>query len=189
MKLPLVVINAYEWGLMNIPFSQRYSVDSPPSSNPEYKHIVLIVDESVRGDYLSLNGYHKPTTPYLDSLNNNALLNLGVTSAVANSSANTNYILRNGVTIDELPDKNFKTLAKPTIFQFAKNAGYSTFFLDAQSSYKGLQNYMSSFDLSAVDYFMSLKNKDHYQQSDRKLLNKYIKLRESSEGSTFTILC
>ena len=37
-------------------------------------NIVFIVDESMRGDHLSLNGYSRPTTPFLEELNRNGLM-------------------------------------------------------------------------------------------------------------------
>jgi glucan phosphoethanolaminetransferase (alkaline phosphatase superfamily) len=39
-----------------------------PVQHPLAAHIILMVDESVRGDMLSVNGYHRDTTPYLAAL-------------------------------------------------------------------------------------------------------------------------
>lgn len=183
IKVPLSIFNAYNDGLMDIPFTSRNQVTVTPTNSSHYKNIILLVDESVRGDYLSINGYPKKTTEYLSSLDN--LLTLGSISSVANSSATTNYILRNGVTIKELPDKSFQTLKKPNIFQYAKKAGYKTVFLDAQSNYQGLQNIMSSYDLEHIDHFVTLKNKDDYAKSDRRILKKLNKILEKTDDKYF----
>jgi glucan phosphoethanolaminetransferase (alkaline phosphatase superfamily) len=183
IKVPLSIFNAYNDGLMDIPFAKRDQVVAIPSKDSHYKNIILLVDESVRGDYLSVNGYPKRTTEYLSSLDN--LLTLGSISSVANSSANSNYILRNGITIKELPDKGFKTLKKPNIFQYAKKAGYKTVFLDAQSNYQGLQNIMSNYDLEHIDHFITLKNKDDYAKSDRRILKKLNKVLEKTDDKFF----
>ncbi|MCK7485365.1 MAG: hypothetical protein MZU97_07245 [Bacillus subtilis] len=38
-----------------------YVSETTPQNN-----IVLVIDESIRGDHLSVNGYSRPTTPFLD---------------------------------------------------------------------------------------------------------------------------
>ncbi len=183
VKVPLSIFNAYDTGLMDIPYSKRDEVESAPTKSSHYKNIILIVDESVRGDYLSINGYEKNTTSYLSSLDN--LLTMGSIPSVANASASTQYILRNGVTIDELPDRNYKTLKKQTIFQYAKKAGFNTLYLDAQTYYKKLQNYMSSYDMEHIDHYITLRNKDNLAFSDRRMVKKLSKELKNSSGSNF----
>ena len=68
-------------------------------------------------------------------------------ASVAVSSANSNYILIDGIAVSESPGSGFKTLSKPIIFQYTQRAGFSTFFMDDQSSHNALQNYMSSLEL------------------------------------------
>jgi len=185
VKVPLSIFNAYDDGLMDIPFVKRDRVVATPTSNPHFKNIILLVDESVRGDYLSINGYPKKTTEYLSSLDK--LFTLGSISSVANSSANSNYILRNGITLEELPDKEYKTLKKPSIFQYAKKAGFKTIFLDAQSNYQGLQNNMSSYDLEDIDFFITQRNKDDYSLSDRRITKQLSKILADNSKDKFFV--
>ena len=53
--------------------------------NPIFDKIVMIMDESVRGDYLTLNDPTQNTTPFLNTTSD--LINFGVASSGANCSA------------------------------------------------------------------------------------------------------
>lgn len=124
----------------------REAVSPQPGSAPA-KNIIFVVDESMRGDHLSLNGYERDTTPYLKELEKQGLLtNWGVSSSGGTSSLNSNVLLLAGVY--ELPDVNHDYRRKPTIFQYAKSLGYTTHHLDAQMDTLWL---MSKNDLSFVD--------------------------------------
>src|SRR5690606_12934334 len=39
-----------------------------PSSTAERRNVILIVADALRPDHMSVNGYHRETTPYLDSI-------------------------------------------------------------------------------------------------------------------------
>lgn len=97
-------------------------------------NIVIVIDESVRGDHLSLNGYHRKTTPFLDKLAKQGILhNWGIVPAASTGSRFTYNVIITGLTPDDLPDKTeFKTNTFPTIFQYAKAMNYKTFFFDGQ---------------------------------------------------------
>jgi len=115
-----------------------------------YKNIIFIVDESIGGKYLSINGYEKETTPYLKSIEKK-FINLGLASSGANCSASSNLILMSGIQLNQLPDKENRSLKKPTIFQYAKKAGYKTHYISGQSIGLHLQNHMSQYDLKYID--------------------------------------
>ena len=55
--------------------------------------------------------------------------------------------------VNDLPDFQERLLKGPSIFAFAKNAGYRTAYLSGQSWGDQLQNYMTKFDLDDLDYF------------------------------------
>ncbi len=96
-------------------------------------NIVFIVDESVRGDHLSLNGYTRKTTPLLDDLQKQgSLQNWGLAVSGTTCSLTSNNLMLTGLT--DLPDLDFKTYKLPTIFQYAKAAGYKNFYFDGQVS-------------------------------------------------------
>jgi len=110
----------------------RYLVDFHAQTAPG-NNIVFIVDESIRGDHLSLNGYNAITTPFLDELNRKHLIeNWGIAVSGTTCSTTSNNLLLTGVT--ELPDYDFQVFYRPTIFQYAKAMNYKTFYFDGQVS-------------------------------------------------------
>lgn len=144
-KFPTVSMNAFVrtqsdylvWGsLLNANLKVRDTLQKPelaegfrPANN-----IVLVVDESIRGDHLSINGYERKTTPFLEELQAKGILkNWGIASSAATSSQPTYDILITGALPGDLPDKSGRTLAKsPSIFQYAKAMNYTTHFFDGQ---------------------------------------------------------
>ena len=95
--------------------------------------MVFIVDESIRGDHLSLNGYERDTTPYLDALaRRGLLLNWGIAAAGSTCSGSSHNLLTTGLPLSALPDADHQLQRAPTIFQYAKALGYKTYYLDAQ---------------------------------------------------------
>ena len=105
-----------------------YQAPQPPKNN-----IVFIVDESIRGDRLSLNGYRVPTTPTLDALNKTgAIANWGVAVSGTTCSHTSNPLMLTGLT--ELPDRMHNVYRIPTIFQYAKASGYKTSYYDGQTN-------------------------------------------------------
>lgn len=100
--------------------------DVAPANN-----IVFIVDESVRADHLSVNGYARDTTPTLRRLRDeNELKSWGTAAAGATESVTSNRLLLTG--LSELPDRGDRLKTMPTIFQYARAAGYRTFYFDGQ---------------------------------------------------------
>ena len=96
--------------------------------------IIYVIDESVRGSNLSLNGYPRPTTPFLQSLENRGLLrNLGICVAAGSFSHISNAYLLSGH--NAFPDDAFRTDRNPTIFDYAKKMGYETIYIDINQGY------------------------------------------------------
>ena len=144
-----------------------------PTKKPEYKTIVWIIDESIGGQYLSINGYEKETTPYLNNLAKSAsddFQNYGIVPSIANCSASSNLLLRIGLTSHRQGDfkENLKSL--PTIFQYAKRAGYTTHLIDAQVAQGQLQNHLSVYDKNDIDNFVTFSRKFIPNMRDQKVL-------------------
>ena len=100
----------------------------PPDS------IIYIIDESVRGSTLSLNGYPRATTPFLQSLQTQGRLkNLGICVAAGTASHISNAYLITGH--NAFPDVDFRTARNPTIFDYAKKMGYETVYIDIDGGY------------------------------------------------------
>jgi glucan phosphoethanolaminetransferase (alkaline phosphatase superfamily) len=96
--------------------------------------IIYVIDESVRGSNLSLNGYPRPTTPFLQSLKARGLLkNLGICVAAGSFSHISNAYLVTGH--NAFPDDDFRTDKNPTIFDYAKKMGYETIYVDIDQGY------------------------------------------------------
>ena len=101
--------------------------DATPRMN-----VVLIVDESVAGDHLSINGYERPTTPFLSALEaRGELLNLGLAVAGSTCSHSSGHLLLTGVRPRDLPNPA-GLQRSPTLLQFARAAGLRTHFFDGQ---------------------------------------------------------
>jgi glucan phosphoethanolaminetransferase (alkaline phosphatase superfamily) len=104
------------------------------SSQQPLDSIIYVIDESVRGSNLSLNSYPRATTPFLQSLETQGLLkNLGICVAASSFSHISNAYLITGH--NAFPDENFRTTRNPTIFDYAKQMGYETIYIDIDKGY------------------------------------------------------
>ena len=108
----------------------------------QIENIVLLVDESVRGDYIDWtpgNSY----TPALATLHPR-LADFGPALSGGNCSHYSNALLRFTASPQEL---GHAVLETPTIWQYAKKAGYRTVYIDAQSAFNKnadkFQNFMT----------------------------------------------
>jgi glucan phosphoethanolaminetransferase (alkaline phosphatase superfamily) len=129
-----------------------------PDFHPD-NNIIFVFDESVRGDHLSLNGYGRPTTPYLQSLaKDNLLLNWGIASSASTISHPSYNAMITGATSEMLDKKSFSQInSMPTLFQYAKSMNYRTCLIDGQmKTYWG----GNSQDLKYIDDFISMKELD-----------------------------
>jgi len=97
------------------------------------RHVVLVIDESMSADHLSVNGYTRPTTPWLASLASKGLITTWGEAAAAATYSDASVIsLLTG--FDEFPDLHHAVFTWPTLFQYAKAMGYETHLFDGESS-------------------------------------------------------
>lgn len=139
--------------------AQQIDINSLPQNN-----IVLIIDESIRGDHLSINGYHRETTPFLDRLaqQGDYFYNWGLAAAGATCSYPSNALILTGVRpgLDDFKD----TSNYPTVFQYAKAMGYTTYYMDAQTN--TLWNSLTNKDMVFVDKWYKAIDLGDDNQSD-----------------------
>ena len=123
------------------------------SAQSAKKNIIFIVEEAVRADHMSLYGYERKTTPYLEELARSGKIKKfkpavsGATGSVASG-----LLLLTGMRIQDLPDTDQRLYKLPSIFQFAKAMGYKTHFFDGQTTtfWNG-----TSRDLEFVDVWLN----------------------------------
>jgi len=157
-----IIISPWKWARnYNGP---REMVAPHPEHRPQ-NNIVFVIDESIRGDHLSINGYSRPTTPHLDYLGKQGwLYNWGIAAAGATCSFVSDTLLFTGMAPTQLPDSGFQVRKIPSIFQYAKAMGYQTHFLDAQKDDYWLG---TSFDRAFFDNWQPASSFDSANGFDR----------------------
>ncbi|CAA6817437.1 MAG: Unknown protein [uncultured Sulfurovum sp.] len=169
-------------------YGEREILHEKATLTEKYQNIILIVDESIGGEYLSINGYGTETTPYLKSIKN-YFINLGLASSGANCSAKSNLILMSGIQLAELPDMNNRALKKATIFQYAKNAGYKTHYISGQGLGLKLQNHITQYDLKYIDNFSQLEESyQHKNMPEEDVIVKTVKALNNREKNFIFIV-
>ncbi|MFL1515474.1 sulfatase-like hydrolase/transferase [Pseudomonas prosekii] len=151
MYTPLAYLNLFTYEALQNTVGPRESVKLARNEQPVGHDIVLIIDESISGNYLDINapfGVHsnlKQARPGVD------IFNYGYAASIANCSADTNITLRYGGTRADYMRIN-TTL--PSIWQYAKKAGLRTVYIDAQSTGGNLQNLMNDAEKKDIDEFV-----------------------------------
>ena len=150
------------------------SETAPPTATvahaPAIRRIVLLVDESVRGDYIDWTPGNA-FTPELARLKDR-IVDFGPAASGGNCSHYSNAILRFAATQDGL---GRKLLSTPTLWQYAKKAGFRTVFIDGQAGFNRnpgkLQNFMTAEEVRDIDGFYALDEKIAPPQLDDRLLD------------------
>ena len=183
LKIPTLLTFANNYATYEGP---RDELKAHNVHSSKFKHIIYLVDESVRADYLSINDSEKGSTPYLYSIADK-LINYGIACAGANNSMLSNFILRTGSGVNTFPDKEQRSLRQPTVFQFAQNAGFKTIFMDGQ---KGeLQNMMNRKDLDFIDHLLLIEEGSiPYHEIDYTLANEILSTISNSNSPTFSYI-
>jgi glucan phosphoethanolaminetransferase (alkaline phosphatase superfamily) len=151
-SIPRFYKTVVDWKQSGAQAIERETLPAASSTRPT-NNLVLIIDESIRSDHLSINGYDRPTTPYLDALVRvpGLVHNWGTAASGATCSPLSNALLITGVQVNKADRDRLQTLVKsfPTLFQYAKAMGYRTTYIDGQTNY--LWNDLSLEDLTTID--------------------------------------
>ena len=143
--------------VMDRPNSRREEVSLPlTASGRQATHLVLIIDESVRGDFIDLNG-EWDTTPWLKA--QRGIVNFGLSTAARNCSAESNLVLRSGANPRQLYQKDRTILNNPSIWKYARLAGYRSVYIDGQMPQGRLHSYMTFEEEQLIDEFVYMSTK------------------------------
>ncbi|KNH26993.1 sulfatase [Pseudomonas syringae] len=151
MYTPLAYLNLFTYEALHNTVGPREPVSLTRVDQPVEHDIVLIIDESISGNYLDINtpfGVHsnlKEPRPGVD------IFNYGYAASIANCSADTNVTLRYGGTRADYMRIN-STL--PSIWQYAKKAGLRTVYIDSQRTAGNMQNLMNAAEKKDIDEFV-----------------------------------
>ncbi len=167
----VVLAEYYNNALLNINRSKPLITNL---EDKKIKNIVLIIGESVRPDYISLNNkipyIVKPTENLLKLEENGNLLNFGQAYSTGNCSHVSNKFLLTGQ--PKLNADKYET--NPTFFQYLKQAGYETHQIDAP--HNGYFNGRKTYDTPYIDTYDSMvKTEKHYRDLESiKYIDKYL---------------
>jgi glucan phosphoethanolaminetransferase (alkaline phosphatase superfamily) len=136
---------------------ERKAVEWTPEKNRSVKHIVVVVDESIRADFIDLNPGNT-TTPNLGKLSSQ-LINFGPAVSGGVCSNYSNALMRFGASRKDLTNS---VNSNATIFAYAKKAGYRTVYIDAQAynNARGhkIQNFMNLQEKGEIDGFYAISS-------------------------------
>jgi glucan phosphoethanolaminetransferase (alkaline phosphatase superfamily) len=124
-----------------------------PAIEADSGDLVFVMDESMSGDFYDINSSSGVPT----SINKYQPINFGIASSFANCSAPSNRSMRYGVSRSSyLTD----VIDKPSIWQFAKRAGYRTVYIDTQHGKGDFGNHMTKLEADFIDDFIQVLDKD-----------------------------
>jgi hypothetical protein len=141
---------------------EREDIDFDGEIHPRYKKVVLIVDESVRGDVLGINNSEYDNTPFLSA--NGDIINFGGAVSASNCSAESRLFMRTGLTAEQLPDGIGIWRNTPTFWQYAHKAGFETVFIDGFREPDVFHSYMNAAEAREIDDWIT---ETHIPEYDR----------------------
>ena len=151
MYTPLAYLNLFIYETLHNTVGPREPVSLARQSSPINHDIVLIIDESIAGNYLDINTPSGVSTGLKTPPPGVDIFNYGYAASVANCSADTNVTLRYGGTRADYVRINS---TQPSIWQYAHQAGLRTVYIDAQRTGGNLQNLMTELEKKAIDQFV-----------------------------------
>jgi lipid A ethanolaminephosphotransferase len=130
---------------------EREDVALAHAGEPLDYDVVLIIDESIRGDFLDVGGADGVASHLLDGYP--AVHSFGLGASATNCSDPSNEILRFGGTRENYAHT---TATQPSIFHYARARGLHTVYIDGQRTGGRLQNGMDGYERSVIDEFVQL---------------------------------
>ena len=126
---------------------ERRPVDlAPAGAAAAGPHVVLVIDDGVRGDYLDLN-VERGTTPAL-LRQRDRVVNFGHAVSAANCSPASNLVLRTGATPADLVDG---ARTNPYVWSYARRAGMRTVYIHPPGGPAELARRLSAAEREQLD--------------------------------------
>lgn len=152
MYLPLSYYNLYLYDIFQNKLQKRNDVDINLTNKHDKNDIVLIIDESVSPYYLNVNNIDENKINLINTNNSKIkIFNYNYAVSATNCSYGSNLYLRYGGTRGNYKD-TIDTM--PSIWKYAKMAGYKTIYIDSQRTNNELQNGMTDIELNLIDKFI-----------------------------------
>lgn len=151
MYTPLVYLSLFTYETLHDHVGPRQPVTLAQSGPAMARDIVLLIDESISGNYLDLNTPAGVTSHLAQAQPGVQIVNFGYAASIANCSADTNVTLRYGGTRADYLRINS---TQPSIWQYAKRAGLETVYIDGQRTGGNLQNLMTETEKRDIDQFI-----------------------------------
>ncbi len=148
---PLGYLGLYGYEMASGSVSPREPVTIARTRPPMARDIVLIIDEAITGNYLDLNTPNGVTTHLNQPQPGVDIFNYGYAASITNCSAGSNVTLRFGGTREDYPRIN---TSMPSIWSYAKAAGFETVYIDGQTTNGKLQNQMTEAEKGDIDQFI-----------------------------------
>jgi arylsulfatase A-like enzyme len=155
------------------------AVEYTGTIQPQVRRLIMIVDESVRGDYLGLNNTKYDNTPFLDQISSK-IANYGTAVSTANCSDTSRVILRLGLQQRQLPDLDGTWARLPTLWQYAHKAGFTTALIDAWQRDRPFHSYMSEGEAKNIDIKIYPDDEPAYLR-DRTVADRLLELLQRDE--------
>jgi glucan phosphoethanolaminetransferase (alkaline phosphatase superfamily) len=148
---PLAYSSLALYESMYLQLGDRKKISITRNNKKIVHDIVLVIDESISGDYIDINSNIGITTGLNETYKNIKIFNYGYAASITNCSSATNETIRYGGTRDNYLIIN---ATMPSIWEYAKNANLYTVYIDSQRTGGGLQNKMSVEELKHIDKFI-----------------------------------
>ncbi|WP_052071700.1 sulfatase-like hydrolase/transferase [Sphingopyxis sp. MWB1] len=134
-----------------LPAAIRQSVKLGRSGKEDPRDLILIIDESIAGRYLDINDPAGVQSGLAAPPPGVHVANFGLAASITHCSFGSNLTLRHGGTRRAYQQIN---AVRPSIFAYAKRAGYATVYIDAQRTGGAYQNGMDDAERRHIDNFI-----------------------------------
>lgn len=171
-KVPVLIGHAMNVDLYD---GERASITMEKLQSPEFDHIIIVWDESIRGDTIGKIHNNIKLMSIADEYPQERTINFGIACSGANCSATSYGMMQAGLRPSQMPDSQQMFLKKPSWYQYAKHAEYHTVLVGFSPIIRSAC-YVRPNDEKQLDYcyFIPEESNIPKYQYDRHLLDQAI---------------